>query len=110
MSDEKLQLLQMQEQRLQQVLMQKQALQAQLMETDAALGEVRKVAEAYKIVGNIMVLSSRDVLEKDLLERKESIELRLASMAKQENSMREEASTLQKEIMGAMKNDGKHSR
>ncbi len=105
-TDEKIRQLQMMEQGLQQILLQKQALQSQLMELDSALKGLKGSAEAYRIIGNVMVLSAKDGLEKDLLSKKETAELRIETLSRQESSTREKASKLQKEIVGEMKNDG----
>ena len=104
--EEKIRQLQLEEQRLQQLLLQKQALQAQTMEIASALSELKNAQEAYKIIGNIMVAAKKEELDKDLGSRKEAVELRIASLARQETSVREKASQLQKEIVGEMKNDG----
>ncbi len=99
---EKVRQLQMLEQALQQLLMQKQAFQLQLMETESALKELQGKEEAYKIVGNIMVLTKKEELEKELNEKKETTELRISSLEKQETRTREKASALQKEVIAAM--------
>ena len=99
---EKVRQLQMLEQALQQLLMQKQTFQLQLMETESALKEIQGTQEAYKIVGNIMVLTKKEDLEKELKEKKETTELRISSLEKQETRTREKASALQKEVIAAM--------
>ena len=55
-SEQKIGQLQMFEQSMQNLLMQKQQFQLQQVEIESALKELEKVNEAYKIVGNIMVL------------------------------------------------------
>ena len=101
-TQEKIRQLQMLEQALQQLLMQKQAFQLQLMETDSALKELEGTQEAYKIVGNIMVLTRKEELEKDLKEKKETMELRISSLEKQETKTREKAASLQKDVIESM--------
>ncbi len=105
-TDEKIRQLQIMEQGLQQILLQKQALQSQVMELDSALKGLQNSNEAYRIIGNVMLLSGKDDLEKDLLSKKETAELRIEALSRQESSARERASKLQKEIVGEMKNDG----
>ena len=105
-TEEKIRQLQLEEQRLQQLLLQKQALQAQAMEITSALAELKNAPEAYKIIGNIMIAARKDELDRDLSSKKEATELRISSLAKQEISVRERASRLQKEVVGEMKNDG----
>jgi prefoldin beta subunit len=102
-AEEKIQQLQMLEQSLQALLMQKQNLQVQLMEADSALSELKNAQNAYKIVGNIMVSSDKATLEKDISDKKETNELRLKAVEKQERAIREKAQKLQEEVLGELK-------
>ena len=99
---EKIQKLSMMEQSLQQFLAQKQQFQAQLLELTSALEELEKTSKAYKIVGNVMVDTDKDTLVKDLTQKKEMIELRIKSVEKQEDKMRDKTSELQSEVMKEM--------
>ena len=101
-SEKKVNQLQMLEQSMQNLLMQKQQFQLQQVEIESALKELEKVDEAYKIVGNIMVLSKKDDLKKDLDSKKDVMELRVKTMEKQEDQLREKASKLQNEVMKEM--------
>jgi len=101
-TEEKMQQLQMIEQNMQQTLSQKQQFQMQLMEIDSALKEIKDTEKAYKIVGNIMVSSSKEDLEKDLTSKKEMTEIRVKTFEKQENSLKEKAEGLRKEVMTEM--------
>ncbi len=101
-SEKKLSHLQMLEQSMQSLLMQKQQFQMQQVELESALKELENVDEAYKIVGNIMVLSKKSDLKEDLNSKKEIIELRIKTLEKQENQFREKASKLQSEILKEM--------
>ena len=106
MSEEKIAQLQFLEQNLQQLLVQKQAFQSQLIETENAAKELKKSkGDAYKFIGSILVLSEKKELEKELKERKEMIDLRLKTLEKQENSLREKAEKLQKEVMKNLKGE-----
>ncbi len=87
---------------MQNLLMQKQQFQLQQVEIESALKELEKVDEAYKIVGNIMVLSKKDDLKKDLDSKKDVMELRVKTMEKQEDQLREKASKLQNELLKEM--------
>jgi prefoldin beta subunit len=99
-TEEKVRQLQMFEQNMHSVITQKQNFQSQLLEIENALNEL-KIAEGkiYKIVGTIMIDSTKDSLEKDLDERKEVLDLRLKSLKKQEGDLKERADKLQKEVM-----------
>ncbi|MBI3033487.1 prefoldin subunit beta [Candidatus Woesearchaeota archaeon] len=103
--EENLQKLQMHEQNLQQTIMQKQQFQTQLLEAESALSELEKTDVAYKIIGNIMVASSKKDLMASLKEKKEMYELRVKSVEKQENKLKEQAQALRQEIMQQMKKE-----
>ena len=81
---------------------QKQQYTVQLSEYDSALEVLDTTETAYKIVGGIMVKSSKEDLKKDLEEKKEITNLRIKSFEKQEASLREKAEKMQKEIMSEM--------
>ncbi|MCH8004217.1 MAG: prefoldin subunit beta [Nanoarchaeota archaeon] len=104
-AEKKLNQLQMLEQSMQNLLMQKQQFQLQQVEIESALKELENVNEAYKIIGNIMVLSKKDDLKSDLTSKKEIVELRIKNMEKQENQLREKASKLQNEVLKGMSKD-----
>ena len=101
-SEKKINQLQLLEQSMQNLLMQKQQFQLQQVEIESALKELEKVNEAYKIVGNIMVLSTKADLKDDLSSKKEIIALRIKNMEKQESQLREKASKLQNEVLKEM--------
>ena len=52
-----------------------------------------------------MVLSSKEVIEKDLKEKKEMIELRLKNIETQEQKLREKAEELQKQLLKEVKEE-----
>jgi len=95
--------LQVMEQNLQSLGMQKQQFSTQMFEIESALKELDKTDTAYKIVGNIMVNANKDELKKELSQKKEIVELRLKNLEKQENQIRDEAKSLQEEVMEKMK-------
>ena len=104
-AEKKLNQLQLVEQSMQNLLMQKQQFQLQQIEIESALKELENVDEAYKIVGNIMVLSKKADLKDDLSSKKEVVELRIKNMEKQEARLREKATKLQDEVMKEMGQD-----
>lgn len=99
----KIQQLQLLEQNMQNFLMQKQQLQQQLMEIESALEELDKTKKAYKIIGNIMVASESDELKTDLTQKKDTLNLRLKSIQKQEDKLKEKSQALQSEVLTSMK-------
>lgn len=102
-TEQKISQLQMYEQSLQSFLAQKQQFQAQLVETESALEEIQHTDTAYKIVGNIMALANTTELKAELESRKEMMELRIRSIEKQENQVREKTQKLQSEILKKIK-------
>jgi prefoldin beta subunit len=104
-TDQKINQLQMLEQNTQQYQMQKQQFQAQLLEIDSALQELKTTKQSYKIIGNIMVASDKDSLEKELATKKEMLEIRIRTLEKQEQKLKDKAKEIQKEVLSSMKND-----
>jgi len=104
-AEQKINQLQLFEQSLQNLLLQKQQFQMQLVEIESALTELDKGDTAYKIVGNIMVLSKKEDLKSDLTSKKEIADLRLKTLEKQENQIKEKAEKIRSEVLEGMKND-----
>lgn len=82
--------LQLTEQALQNLLLQKQVFQFELADVISALDEIKKTKqnELFKIVGQLMIKSSKEDLEKELTRKKEILELRIKSIDKQEEEMK----------------------
>ena len=104
-AQEKIQQLQLFEQSMQSLLQQKQTMQVQLAEIESALKELQGKESAYKIIGNIMVATPSSELQTDLQSKKELVELRITTLDKQENDVKEKAEALQKEVVEDMKNE-----
>lgn len=105
-TEDKINQLQLVEQNMQGFAMQKQNIQMQLMEVESALTEVGKTDSAYKIIGNVMVAAKKDDLKKDLQSKQEMLKLRISSVEKQEEKLREKASKVQSEVLESMKKKG----
>jgi len=105
MSEEKINQLQMYEQSLQGLLVQKQHFQSQLTEIESALKEIDSSKESFKIIGNIMVKTSEENLKKELTEKKSSLTLRIGTLEKQEEGIKNKAKNLQSEVMKNMKDE-----
>jgi prefoldin beta subunit len=111
-TQEKITQLQLCEQNMHQFLTQKRTFQAQVLEIDNALREVEtSTGIVYKIVGGVMLESTKDKIQHDLKERKDILDLRLQSVEKQEKATKEKAEKIQSEVMAAieseMKKEGK---
>ncbi|NQV09068.1 prefoldin subunit [Candidatus Woesearchaeota archaeon] len=102
-NQEKIQQLQMMEQTMQNFLMQRQQFQIQLNEIDSALTELKGQKVAYKIVSSIMIKADPKNLEKELNEKKRAVELRISSLEKHEEKMKEKAKSIQQDVLGSMK-------
>ncbi len=103
-TENKIAQLQMLEQNIQNLLMQKQSFQGQLIEINNALEELDKsTGNVYKIIGAVMVASNKEILHNDLNSKKEVAELRIKSIEKQENQLKEKASKLQGEVLSQIK-------
>ena len=105
MSSAKIQHLQLLQQNLQNVQMQKQQLETQLIELDSALKELENTSQAYKIIGKIMIASSKEDLSKDLNEKKEVVNVRLKNFVSQEEKLKQNMEDVQKEVMEEMKQE-----
>lgn len=102
-TQEKIGRLSMIEQNLQQSLLQKQQLQSNMFEYESALKEIEGKDEAYKIVGNLMVMTKSSDLKKDLEQKKEMIQLRMEAIEKQEKNLRDKAKKIQEEVASTLK-------
>lgn len=103
-TENKIAQLQLLEQNIQNFLLQKQTFQTQAIEIDNAIEELDKTkGQTYKIVGAIMVSSEKEDLKKDLKNKREVIDLRIKSIEKQENQLKEKASKLQSEVIKTIK-------
>ncbi|MBW2974329.1 prefoldin subunit beta [Candidatus Woesearchaeota archaeon] len=102
-TEQKISQLQLYEQSLQNILIQKQQFQSQSIETESALKELESTKEAYKIIGNIMVAAGKEDLKKDLESRKESAQIRIKALEKQEDQIREKAKKIQEEVSKSIK-------
>ncbi len=92
--------LQMFEMNLKNLAMQRQNFQMHITETETALEELEKTNNnPFKIVGGIMIESTKDELKKELTSRKEIVELRIKNLEKQENQLKERADLLQKSVL-----------
>lgn len=87
--------------------MQKQQFENQKLEAESALNELEKAQESYKIIGNIMVSSDKDLLKKELEEKIETLSLRVKNLEKQEDKLKSKANEIQQEVLANMKKSSK---
>jgi prefoldin beta subunit len=105
MTSNKVNQLQMLRQSLESVVMQKQQIESNLIEIDSAISQLTSSNKSFKIIGKIMIESSNDVLKKELVEKKEVIQIRLKNFASQEEKIKTDMEELQKEVVAQLKND-----
>jgi prefoldin beta subunit len=99
----RIQNLQALEQDFQQIVTQKQQFQLQLNESKTALEEIEKTKkDVFQVLGNIMVKADQKKLKSDLLEKSKILESRIASIEKQEVTLRENIERIRNEVMDKM--------
>lgn len=103
MTSTKVQQLQLLQQNLQNVQVQKQQIESQLAELDSALEELSTTEIAYKIVGKIMISSSKEKLVKELEEKKDVFNIRIKNFNQQEDKLRQNLEDLQQEVVKELK-------
>ena len=101
--------LQMLEQNLQHSLAQRQSFQMQQLEIENALKEIEMSKEKpFKVVGTVMVETTKESLKQELTSKKELVEMRIKSIETQEAKIKEKADSLQKTIVKELqKEEGK---
>ncbi len=93
--------LQQLQQQLQMVVTQKVQLENSLKETENAIQEVEKVSDdtpIFKTVGTILVKTSKEDVLKELKEKKDTFEIRIKTLERQEEKLKERLQDLQKKI------------
>jgi len=99
-TQEKIQHLQILEQNLQNILLQKQAFKLESSETENALKEVENSKqEVYRLIGQVMLKSSKTDIEKELKQKKEILDIRVKSIEKQEQELARQSENLKQEVM-----------
>jgi len=88
------------EQNLQNIFIQKQAFQMELDEVKSAQDELKKSGdEIFKIIGQLMIKSSKDSIEKELSEKEEMINLRIKNLEIQEDLLSKKIEKLRNEVI-----------
>ncbi len=92
------------EKQLEVILLQKNQIKIQLNETNNALDELKHAkGEVYRSVGSLMIKTTKDDAEKDLKDKKELMEVKQKTLAKEEEKLREVVGGLQKKLQEQMK-------
>ena len=102
----KLAQFQQMQQQIQVLSGQKFQLEAQLKDIEKAVSELEKIsndAPIYKSVGSLFVKAEdRDTLEKELAEKKETLDIRIKALDRQEKHLMEKYQSLQQELTQAI--------
>jgi len=87
------------------ITQQKQQIAMQLEMMSASLEELGKNKEktVYKVVGNILFQKDAKEMEKELKEKKESMELRMKTVEKQEDTLVKKLNVIRSKVEGAGK-------
>lgn len=91
------------------VLSQKQSVDAQLIEVRNALSEIERIAEhqdVYKLVGNVLVKTSRDRVKEELNETKTLLEARQKTLENEIKRLSSEIEKLNETISRVVKEEG----
>lgn len=103
--NKKIQELSMLQQSIANISAQKQQFVSQLSEFESAFKALDKTDKAYKIIGNIMIVSDKEDLKKGLKEKKEMLNIRIKTLEKQEDKLKEKAEAMQKNIMSSLEEE-----
>ncbi len=84
---------------------QKMQVEATLRDTENALEELEKLDEnsvIYKNIGELMIKASKEAVMEDLSERKETYDLRLKTLERQEERVQKRYQQLQQQLREAL--------
>jgi len=98
--------LQQLQQNMQAIMMQKQQIELEIVETERALEELSKTTTSdsiYKAAGPLLIKSEKDVIEKDLTEKKELANTRVMVLGKQELRVKENLKEVENKINQMLK-------
>ncbi len=93
--------LQTWQQQAQSMAMQRESLTIQKIELEKALEELKKAGEkedVFKAVGPVLIKSTKSALVKELTEKKETTDLRLKSVEKQDAKIHEKIKEVQEKL------------
>ncbi|MGB9634903.1 MAG: prefoldin subunit [Candidatus Micrarchaeia archaeon] len=88
--------------RLQALMIEKQQLILQQGDMDRALTSLKDVeGKTYEMIGTLLVEKKKEDIEKDLLERKQLVEVRLESIDRNERILRSRMKAIAEKLEGA---------
>jgi len=97
--------LQQIQQQAQAIAVQKNQVEITLKETDLALEELEKLdadAVVYRAIGNLLIRTERDKTKESLKEKKDTLDLRMQTLARQEERAQKRFQQLQEQLKQAI--------
>ncbi len=97
--------LQQIQQQAQALMQQKSQVEMVLRETERALEELKKTEDnaiVYKAAGELLVKANKEEVLKDLEEKKDSLDVRMKSLARQEERIQSRFTQLQDQLKAAL--------
>lgn len=97
--------LQQIQQQAQAIAVQKNQVEINLKETELALEELEKLepeAIIYRAIGDLLIKSDRDKTKESLKEKKDTLDLRLQTLARQEERVQKRFQQLQEQLKQAI--------
>ncbi len=101
--------LQQVQQQAQALMQQKSQIDMVLRETERALEELKKTPEdsvVYRAAGELLIKANKEEVLKDLAEKKDTLEIRLKSLSKQEERIQSRFTQLQDQLKAALGKGG----
>ncbi len=97
--------LQQIQQQAQAIAVQKNQVEISLKETDLALEELEKLdtdAVVYRAIGDLLIKTERDKTKESLKEKKDTLDLRMQTLARQEERAQKRFQQLQEQLKQAI--------
>ena len=97
------------QQQAQLIVVQKQNMELQLKEVSNALSELEKAEDdvkLYKSIGSLFISAKKDPTVEELKEMKESLEIRVSSLKKQEEQITNKLKEMEKKISQKLQGTG----
>lgn len=97
--------LQQIQQQAQALMQQKNQIEMVLRENERALEELKKTSDdatVYKAAGELLIKAKKEEVLKDLEEKKDTLEIRLKSLSKQEERIQSRFTQLQDQLKAAL--------
>ena len=104
--------LQQVQQQAQALAQQKNQLEIMVKESDMALEELGKIDEdvtVFKNIGNLMIKAEKGNVVEDLKEKKETLDLRLQTVIRQEERIHKRFTQLQEQLKTSVGSPGMHA-